>query len=126
MEFGQPTPIENDLPSCWGEVTKDLISGVDPEKPFYDIYREIIGLASKLIVIKNLNEGNVDVTIEDSLKQIAEIGIKRNEFGIKKYGIPLQPMNGRDCLSDCVEEVLDLLVYFKQFQLEQELSRASN
>lgn len=39
---------------------------------------------------------------------------KRNEFGIKKYGTPLQAFNGRDVLQDAYEEALDLAVYLRQ------------
>lgn len=38
----------------------------------------------------------------------------RNEFGVQKYGTPLQAFNGRDALKDAYEEVLDLAVYLRQ------------
>lgn len=38
----------------------------------------------------------------------------RREFGIKKYGKPVQVGNGRDALTDAYQEVLDLAVYLKQ------------
>ena len=38
----------------------------------------------------------------------------RLEFGIAKYGQPLQPFNGRDALKDAYEEILDLAVYLRQ------------
>lgn len=38
----------------------------------------------------------------------------RNQFGIEKYGTPLQAFNGRDALKDAYEEVLDLAVYLRQ------------
>lgn len=37
----------------------------------------------------------------------------RHEIGIKRYGTPLQPHNGRDMLRDAYEEVLDLAVYLR-------------
>jgi hypothetical protein len=46
---------------------------------------------------------------------------KRNDFGIKKYGTPLQPNNGRDSLRDAYEELLDLVVYLKQYIIEKEI-----
>lgn len=39
---------------------------------------------------------------------------KRKEFGIKKYGVPLQPYNGRSALQDAYEEALDLAQYLRQ------------
>lgn len=38
----------------------------------------------------------------------------RKEFGLKKYGTPLQAHNGRDALMDAYEETLDLIVYLRQ------------
>lgn len=46
-----------------------------------------------------------DLVIED-LK-------KRKEFGLRKYGSPLQPNNGRSMLQDAYEEVLDLAAYLR-------------
>lgn len=37
----------------------------------------------------------------------------RNAEGIRRYGTPLQPSNGRDSLQDAYEEALDLAVYLK-------------
>lgn len=37
----------------------------------------------------------------------------RKAMGIRKYGTPLQPDNGRDSLQDAYEEALDLCVYLK-------------
>jgi hypothetical protein len=38
----------------------------------------------------------------------------RREFGVKKYGTPLQAFNGRDALMDAYQEALDLVVYIRQ------------
>lgn len=45
---------------------------------------------------------------------------KRNEFGIKKYGTPLQGFNGRDALKDAYEEALDLCVYLRTAIFERD------
>lgn len=39
--------------------------------------------------------------------------------GIRKYGVALQPFNGRNALKDAYEEVLDLAVYLKQRLVEE-------
>jgi len=46
--------------------------------------------------------------------------LKRNSFGIDKYGMPLQPNNGRDALKDAYEEALDLVVYLRQALYERD------
>ncbi len=38
----------------------------------------------------------------------------RDNFGFKRYGMRLQPHNGRDVLQDAYEEALDLAVYLRQ------------
>lgn len=40
--------------------------------------------------------------------------MKRDQFGVEKYGTPLQAHNGRDALLDAYEEALDLCVYLRQ------------
>lgn len=37
----------------------------------------------------------------------------RKEFGRNKYGVLLQPNNGRDALADAYQEALDLAVYLR-------------
>ena len=44
---------------------------------------------------------------------------KRKVFGMKKYGTPLQPNNGRSALQDAYEEALDLCCYLKQKLMEE-------
>lgn len=39
--------------------------------------------------------------------------------GLKKYGTYLETFNGRDPLMDGYQEILDLLMYAKQYELEQ-------
>lgn len=43
---------------------------------------------------------------------------ERRLHGIEKYGVPVQPHNGRDPLIDAYQEVLDLAVYLRQ-EIEQ-------
>ena len=44
---------------------------------------------------------------------------KRDQFGTKKYGMPLFINDGRDTLQDAYEEALDLAVYLKKAILER-------
>jgi hypothetical protein len=44
---------------------------------------------------------------------------ERREYGIRKYGRPLETNNGRDALADAWEEALDLLSYLTQARLER-------
>ena len=44
--------------------------------------------------------------------------IDREQLGIERYGVSVQPFNGRDCLLDAYQELLDLAVYLKQALLE--------
>jgi hypothetical protein len=44
----------------------------------------------------------------------------RDELGAKRYGVRLQPHNGRDALRDAYEEALDLAVYLRSAIYERE------
>lgn len=44
--------------------------------------------------------------------------LARGEFGVRKYGVPLQPGNQRRALADAYEEVLDAMAYVGQDKLE--------
>ena len=45
---------------------------------------------------------------------------QRDEFGHKKYGVRLQPHNGRDQLVDAYQEALDLCVYLRNAIYERD------
>lgn len=44
----------------------------------------------------------------------------RDDYGKRKYGVRLQPHNGRDVLRDAYEEALDLVVYLRQALYERD------
>lgn len=43
----------------------------------------------------------------------------RDQVGRARYGVPLQPHNGRDALRDAYEEVLDQAAYIKTAMIER-------
>lgn len=43
----------------------------------------------------------------------------RTQIGIKRYGTPLQPFNGRSSTRDAFEEALDLATYLRQVEFEK-------
>ena len=45
---------------------------------------------------------------------------ERDEFGYSKYGVRLQPNNGRDALLDAYQEAQDLVVYLRQAIFERD------
>lgn len=50
---------------------------------------------------------------------------ERKEYGIRKYGRPLEAGNGRDALLDAWEEALDLYCYLTQMELERDSEEAT-
>ena len=44
----------------------------------------------------------------------------RDRVGRIRYGVPLQPHNGRDALRDAYEEALDLCAYLRQAIMERD------
>lgn len=69
-------------------------------------------------------EGDQPLPVGNDLPVMHDLVIedlrKRLEVGIKRYGQPLQPFNGRNALRDAYEEVLDLTVYLRQALWEAE------
>ena len=45
---------------------------------------------------------------------------RRDKLGQKRYGVRLQPFNGRDVLVDLYEELLDAVVYCRQAIYERD------
>lgn len=45
---------------------------------------------------------------------------RRDQTGRARYGVKLQPHNGRDALKDAYEEALDLAVYLRQVIYERD------
>lgn len=52
-------------------------------------------------------------------RSVLEDMTARNVFGIKKYGVYLHPGNGRNCIQDIYEELLDGCVYTTNALLER-------
>lgn len=44
----------------------------------------------------------------------------RYRDGIKKYGVPLRPHNGRDALVDAYQEAIDMVMYLRQAIFERD------
>lgn len=63
--------------------------------------------------LPRVNEGKFiqDLVIEDINDRVA--------VGIKRYGTPLQALNGRDAFLDAYEEALDLATYLRQVREER-------
>lgn len=51
--------------------------------------------------------------------------IERKRIGIERYGVALQPFNGRNALVDAYQEALDLAIYLRQLIEENKTSMQS-
>lgn len=60
---------------------------------------------------------NDEPFVADALQAFIEA---RKQLGIERYGTPLQPNNGRDCLRDAFEEAVDLATYLAQAIIERD------
>jgi len=60
----------------------------------------------------------VDLVIADMLE--------RKRIGIERYGMPLQPFNGRDALIDWYQELLDAVMYARQMVEERHRPEAGD
>lgn len=55
--------------------------------------------------------------VADALRGYIE---DRKQVGIERYGVALQPHNGRDALRDAFEEAVDLATYLAQVLIERD------
>lgn len=60
--------------------------------------------------------GNGRVVVDEVVIDLC----KRKDMGTAKYGTPLRTNNGRDPLVDLYQELLDAVVYLKQFLMERD------
>lgn len=51
---------------------------------------------------------------------------ERKAHGLKKYGSPLQPNNGRSMLQDAYEEILDMAAYLRGALEEERLNNLAD
>jgi hypothetical protein len=86
FEKGQPAPKKNKGKSMHDLVRRDLAA---------------------------INNGSI-VQIE-SVRETMTALMERKNYGFEKYGTILQANNGRDALQDAFEEMMDLVVYLRQY-----------
>jgi len=79
--------------------------------------------------VKNDLPASWDLVVEDFEEAFGEVSGTaeviadmrgRDRFGFDKYGVRIQPFNGRDNLVDAYQELLDGLVYFRSALYEQD------
>src|ERR1039458_3225469 len=83
--YQQPLPIKNEHPAIWDLVLKDM-EGAKFQHPIQEKIHHILVEHIKL----------------------------RDKTGESKYGVRLQPFNGRNAIQDAYEEFLDAVVYLRQ------------
>lgn len=86
----EPAPVRNDLPEIWPLIMRE----------FQD-HSAKVGQVERIVINAVINDAR-----------------ERHDQGMKKYGVGLQPFNGRDALKDAYQEALDMLAYTRQFSLE--------
>lgn len=65
-----------------------------------------------------------DIMLFTANRRLVEDIKARKAEGMKKYGTPLQPFNGRDTFNDLYQEVLDALNYMRQY-IHEEVQKGS-
>jgi len=86
----EPDPVKNDHPPVWPWVIEQ--------------FRGILPAADQKRVVAHL---------------VTQDMAERHMQGIEKYGVALQPHNGRDALTDAYQEALDLCAYLAQDEMEE-------
>lgn len=81
------------------------------------------GLVKNPVFPEN-EEWGQEAPVRNKLPEIGDLVIQdvksRMDFGRRKYGVGLQPHNGRDALKDAYEEALDLCKYLRQELYERD------
>lgn len=88
----QPPPVANDKPAVWDLVVQDL----ERDEALLRHGASQPWAAPRILTL------------------VREDARARDAQGRKRYGVPLQPGNGRDALADAYQEALDLAVYLRQ------------
>lgn len=107
----QPAPAAErpGLPAVWDLVQADLANQGRLDVPTDNpdrAYAEVMALV--LLVGKLAGSGDVLADMRE-----------RDATGRARYGVPLQPHNGRDALVDAYQELLDAAVYLRQHIYER-------
>jgi hypothetical protein len=86
----QPDPIKNDHPAIWD------------------------------LVLQDIERATFNHPTQEKMHHLLVEHIKlRDKIGEQKYGVRLQPFNGREALQDAYEEFLDSIVYLRQALYEE-------
>ena len=85
--------------------------------------RLILGMGDRIVAQAEILSRNAERPVV--WDQVIADFKARDDFGRKKYGVPLMTEDGRDTLQDAYEEALDLAVYLKKAILERNRKRAS-
>lgn len=93
MSQPQPPPTANEHPATW-----DLVHG---------------RVLDKMIAVRETGRDVTDYT------QLYYRMRDRDDLGYRRYGVRLQPHNGRDSLADARDEALDLCVYLENAHTEK-------
>lgn len=96
------------------EMQKPMGTGTlnDPEPaPVKNEYPEVWPLIIRELAEREKSEGMIGGIIINAVIIDAK---ERHEQGVAKYGVGLQPFNGRDALKDAYQESLDMLAYTRQ------------
>lgn len=74
--------------------------------------------------LEELRPGDQDYPVANSNPSMHDKAVRdiahRRALGVQRYGVALQPANGRDAIRDWYEEALDGVVYGAQVQWEQD------
>lgn len=118
----QPAPKceRSNLPAVWDLVCEEIrpnlveFEAMLPEQiDMWEIYGRALTLA--MFVGKQAGSTNVLVDMRE-----------RDAVGRTRYGVPLQPHNGRKPLVDAYQELLDAVVYLRQHIYETEHPETQN
>ena len=118
----QPEQSQEKVPSCFGAFpaafrARRLCGDCD-------LWHGCRALTNDLAAAKEKEAANQPAPVAndrpDVWSQVIMDMENRDSVGRARYGVPLQPHNGRDALLDAYEEALDLCAYLRQAIMERD------
>lgn len=119
----QPEQPQEKVPSCFGAFSAMFRAGRLCDN--CDLWSGCRALTADVVAAKERDAASQQpAPVANDLPSVWPLVImdmaNRDSVGRERYGVPLQPHNGRDALMDAYQEALDLCAYLKQALMERD------
>ena len=118
----QAEQAQEKVPSCFGAFSVGLCALRLCD--YCDLFHGCRALTADVAAAKEREAANQPAPVANDRPAVWPLVIMdmaaRDQVGRERYGVPLQPHNGRDALRDAYDEALDLCAYLRQAIMERD------